>query len=122
MSEETFDAFLDRYAGPGAGLPEIQVGDSGADWPAIVVRFGDKTAVVKFCGVGADGNHPYLCIDIYAFVANMMARSSVLGREIGRSYQGFDDTTPGTSHGAPAVRGATVVIGTQTTRPSDPQR
>jgi hypothetical protein len=79
-----------------------------------LIKFGDRTAVIQFCGVGADGDH--LSIDVHAFVAEQLARASVFGMENGRRYTAFDDNAPGTSRGWPAVQGITVLIGRQTTR------
>ena len=113
---ETFASFMDTYGRPDGSYPVIEVGDSIEQWPTIVVRFGDKTAVIQFCGVGVDGDDPHLSIDIHAFVADRLARGGVFGMEQGKRYTVFDDTTPGTSHGWPAVQGVTVLIGAQTTR------
>ncbi len=57
----------------------------------MVVKFGDNTAVIQFCGVGADSGHPHLSIDIHAFVAHRLARAGVFGMEDGRRYDAFDD-------------------------------
>src|SRR6266545_4060234 len=113
---ETFESFMQKYGRPDGNYPLIEVGDTIEHWPTVVVRFGDNTAVIQFCGVGADGDHPHLSIDIHAFVAGHLARGGVFGMENGRRYTTFDDTTPGTSHGWPAVQGVTVLIGEQTTR------
>jgi hypothetical protein len=85
-----------------------------------VVKFGDRTAVIQFCGLGADSNggHPHRSIDIHAFIAERLARASVFGMENGKRNTAFDDTTPGTSHGWPAVQGITVLISEQTNRDS----
>ncbi len=115
---ETFESFMQKYGRPDGTYPLIEVGDTIEQWPTVVVRFGDNTAVIQFCGVGADGDHPHLSIDIHAFVAGQLARGGVFGMENGRRYTTFDDTTPGTSHGWPTVQGVTVLIGAQTTRDS----
>lgn len=115
MAEETFAEFMDRYGVSGRTYPVFHVGDTAAQWPAVIVRFGDKTALVRFCGVGADGSHPHLSIDVYAFVADHVARAGVVGIDNGKRYTGFDDTAPGRSHGCPAVRGVSVLIGEQHT-------
>jgi len=115
---ETFESFMQKYGRPDGNYPLIEVGDTIEAWPTVVVRFGDKTAVIQFCGVGGDGDHQHLSIDIHAFVAGRLARGGVFGMENGRRYTTFDDTTPGTSHGWPAVQGVSVLIGKQTTRDS----
>lgn len=116
MPEETFESFMRRYGRPDGTYPVIEVGDTIEQWPTVVIRFGDKTAVIQFCGVGADGDDAHLSIDVHAFLAEQLARASVFGMVNGRRYTAFDDTTPGTSHGWPAVQGITVLIGRQTTR------
>jgi hypothetical protein len=113
---ETFESFMRQYGPADGRYPVIEVGDDIAHWPTVVVTFGDKTAVLQLCGVGADGDRPHLCIDIHAFVADRLARAAVFGMENGRRYEAFNDTAPGTSHGWPAVQGISVLIGTQTTR------
>ena len=113
---ETFESFMRTYGRPDGNHPVFEVGDSIEAWPTIVVRFGDTIAVMQLCGVGADGDHPHLSIDIHAFVAGRLARAGVFGMENGRRYEAFDDTAPGTSHGWPAVQGVTVLIGEQTSR------
>ena len=77
---------------------------------------GTKKAFVQFMGLAAGTRDEHLCLDVHAFVDDALARSSVLGMENGRRYAGFDQTAPGRSHGQPAVRLVTVLIGVQ----SDP--
>lgn len=114
---ETFESFMRTYGRPDGNHPVFEVGDTIEAWPTIVVRFGDTTAVMQLCGVGADGDHPHLSIDIHAFVSGRLARAGVFGMENGKRYEAFDDdTAPGTSHGWPAVQGVTVLIGAQTSR------
>jgi hypothetical protein len=117
---DTFESFMRSYGRPDGDDPVIEVGDTVERWPIIVVRFGDTIAVLQLCGVSADFDHPHLSIDIHAFVAGRLARCGVFGMEDGRRYQAFDDTAPGTSHGWPAVRGVTVLIGEQTSRTTQP--
>jgi hypothetical protein len=120
VPEETFESFMRRYGRADRVYPVIEVGDSIEAWPSVVVRFGDKSAVIQFCGIGPDsaGDGEHLSIDIHAFVAERWARAGVFGMEEGKRYHAFNDTTPGTSHGWPAVRGVSVLIGKQTTRDS----
>ncbi|SRR6266536_3502359 len=117
---ETFESFMREY-GPADGrypVIDIDIEDTIEHWPTVVVRFGDRTAVLQFCGVAADGpdDDPHLSIDIHAFVDGQLARAGVFGMEHGTRYTTFDDTTPGTSHGWPAVQGVSVLIGAQSTR------
>jgi hypothetical protein len=116
LPDETVASFLRRYDRPDGTQPVIEVGDSVERWPTIVVRFGEKTAVIQFCGVGAGTDDAHLSVDIHAFVADRLARASAFGMENGRRYPAFGDTAPGTSHGWPAVQGVTVMIGRQTSR------
>ncbi len=120
MSENTFDAFMRRYAPPDGTYPVIDVGEAVKAWPIVMVKFGDRTAVLQFCGLAAgdDGSHPCLSVILHAFVANRIARAAVYGTEDGRRYDAFGDTAPGTSHGWPAVQGITILVGEQTTRDS----
>jgi hypothetical protein len=127
----TFESFMHRYGSADGRYTVVEVGETIGQWPTVVVRFGDKTAVLQLCGVGAntddgtgdgdgtgdDGGH--LSIDIHAFVGDQLARAGVFGVENGRRYEAFGDTAPGTSHGWPAVQGVSVVVGTQTTRAID---
>ena len=120
MPEETFESFMRRF-GPAEGKYHlVEVGDTIEDWPTVVVKFAGRTAVLQFCGVGgADGGQPHLSIDIHSFVDDQVARAGVFGMENGKRHNAFDDTAPGTSHGWPAVRGVTVLIGAQATRDTD---
>jgi hypothetical protein len=118
MPVETFESFMRRYGRPDGAYPVIEVAGTIEHWPIVVIKFGDKTAVIQFCGVGADNEHPHLSIDIHAF-ADKLARAGVFGMENGKRHTTFDDTTPGTSHGWPAVLGITVLIGQQATRERD---
>ncbi len=119
---DTFEAFMHRYGPADGQYPVIAVGDTIEQWPTVVVRFGDRTAVLQLCGVAGDSGHePHLSIDIHAFIADRPARAGVFGMEEGRRYEAFGDTAPGTSHGWPAVQGVSVLIGTQTSRRTDQQ-
>ena len=120
---QTFESFMHRYGPADGRYTVVEVGETIDRWPTVVVRFGNKTAVLQLCGVGAhtddgDGGH-HLSIDIHAFVGDQLARVGVLGMENGRRYEAFDDTAPGTSHGWPAVQGVSILVGTQTTRNLD---
>jgi hypothetical protein len=106
-----------KYGRPDGNYPVFEVGETVAQWPTIVVTFGEFTAVMQLCGVGADGDHPHLSIDVHAFVEGRLARCGVFGMEDGNRYEAFDEgTAPGTSHGWPAVQGVAVLIGRQNSR------
>jgi hypothetical protein len=111
---ETFDEFMRAYAAPGRDHPmTVDVGDDADQWPSIIVRFGDKTALLHLIGLGAGSDDAFLCIDIHPAVGNVMARASVVGTEDGHRYAGFGGGTPGASHGRPATRLVSVLIGRQ---------
>jgi hypothetical protein len=113
---DTFETFM-RQFGPADGrYTLVEVGDTIDHWPTVVVRFGDRTAVLQLCGVGADRADWHLSIDIHAFVGDQLARAGVFGMENGKRYEAFGDAAPGTSHGWPAVQGVSVLVGTQTSR------
>jgi hypothetical protein len=118
---ETFESFMHRYGPADGHYTVVEVGETVDRWPTVVVRFGDKTAVLQLCGVGArsDADDGHLSIDIHAFVGDQLARAGVFGMEKGRRYEAFADTAPGTSQGWPAVQGVSVLVGTQTTRDID---
>jgi hypothetical protein len=117
----TFESFMHRYGPADGRYTVVEVGETVDRWPTVVVRFGDKTAVLQLCGVGADtgdgGGH--LSIDVHGFVGDQFARAGVFGVENGRRYEAFGDTAPCTSHGWPAVQGVSVLVGTQTSRAID---
>ena len=112
---ETFAEYVDRYGRPDATYPVIDLDSAEGQRHTVIVTFaaGATKAIVQFIGLaeGQDGQH--LCIDVYAFVDDNAARSSVFGIQNGARYTGFDETAPGRSHGWPAVRGVTVLIGAQ---------
>jgi hypothetical protein len=85
----------------------------------VIVTFagGAKKAAAHFTGLAAGQDNEHLCIDVHAFVDDHIARASVFGMENGARYQGFDETAPARSHGWPAVRGVTVLIGAQSDIP-----
>jgi len=120
---QTFESFMHRYGPADGRYTVVEVGETIEQWPTVVVRFGDKTAALQLCGVGAhaddgDAGH-HLSIDIHAFVGDQLARVGVFGMENGRRYEAFGDTAPGTSHGWPPVQGVSILVGTQTTRNLD---
>jgi hypothetical protein len=73
---EAFESFIYRYGPADGRYTVVEVGETVDHWPMFVVRFGDKTAVLQLCGVGADsdnGDH-HLSLDIHAFVDDQLAR------------------------------------------------
>ena len=116
MTAETLEEFIAKYGRRDRPMPVAEAGPEAAQWPSILVKAGDKAAVVQFMNVGADSGSDgqHLCIDVHAFVAGRAARASVFGMESGRRLQGFADTdAAGTSHGWPAARLVAVLIGAQ---------
>lgn len=129
---KTLQEFLDTYGtDEGArmsreavqlhdGYPVIEVGPIAEAWPTVVVKAGDKTAVVQFMNVGeGEPDVQHLCIDVHAFVDGKAARASVFGMENGRRIEGFTgDDTDGTSNSWPAASLVAVLVGKQVERPS----
>jgi hypothetical protein len=113
---ETFAEYLQRYGRPDGPHPVIDLDGADEQRHTVIVTFagGAKKAVVQFMGLAAGHDGEHLCIDVHAFADERVARSSVFGMENGVRHTGFDETAPGRSHGWPAVRGATVLIGAQT--------
>ncbi|GAA4466282.1 hypothetical protein [Phytohabitans houttuyneae] len=115
MAVQTLEEFIATYGNPDKPPPVFEPGPEAAQWPTILVKAGDKAAIVQFMNVGADSDGQHLCIDVHAFVAGRTARASVFGMESGRRLEGFADTdAAGTSHGVPAARLVAVLIGAQT--------
>jgi hypothetical protein len=119
--EEIFAEYLARYGRPDGQYPVIDLDGVDEQRHTVIVTFagGAKKAIVQFIGLAA-GSGEHLCLDVHAFVDEHVARSGVFGMENGVRYTGFDETAPGRSHGWPAVRGVTVLIGAQndTTAPA----
>jgi hypothetical protein len=112
----TFDEYLAAYGRPG-GYPVIDLDLADEQRHTLIVTFAGKKAIVQFLGLAAGQENEHLCIDVHAFVDDDAARSAVFGMENGARYEGFDDHAPGRSHGWPAVRGVSVLIGAQTDSP-----
>ena len=112
----TFDEYLAEHGRPDRAYPLIDLDTADQQRHTVIVTFagGAKRAIVQFIGLAAGTDTEHLCLDVHAFVDDTVARSSVFGMENGRRYTGFDQTTPGRSHGWPAVRSVTVLIGAQT--------
>jgi len=121
MADKTFEEYLARYGRDG-GYPVIDLDTAEMARHTLIVTFagGAKKAIVQFIGLAAGQVHEHLCIDVHAFVDDHAARSGVFVLENGARYEGFDDTTPGRSHGRPAVRGVTVLIVTQAEATAQP--
>ncbi|WIN00018.1 hypothetical protein ACTOB_003693 [Actinoplanes oblitus] len=112
---ETFTEYLARYSRPDREYPVIDLDTAGQQRYTMIVSYagGAKKAIVQFMGLAADGDNEHLCMDVHAFVDEQVARSSVFGMENGVRYEAFDQSAPGRSHGRPAVRGVTVLVGVQ---------
>jgi hypothetical protein len=109
---ETLPEFLAVYGVPGRPYPVVEAGPG--QWPCLVVKAGDKVAVVQVMNVGTDGDRQHLCLDVHAFVAGRWARASVFGMENGRRLHAFRATDVlGTSQGWPAARLVAVLVGAQ---------
>ena len=118
---DTLDSFLRRFGNPDGTDPVIDVGTTPEQWPLIVATFADTTVVLQLCGIDVDGGAGrHLSVIIHAFINGDPARAGVYGMDNGRRYPAFDDTAPGTSHGWPAVRNVTVLIGRQQTPRTSP--
>jgi hypothetical protein len=116
MAAQTFDEFLARYGRPDAVYPVVDLDSRRNQRHTVIVSFADgaKKAIVQFMGLAGGEENEHLCLDVHAFVDEHVARSSVFGLEDGARYEGFGPNAPGRSHGRPAVRGVTVLIGAQT--------
>ncbi len=121
MAAKTFDDYIARYGRRDRDYPVIDLDSADMQRHTVIVTFasGSKKAIVQFIGLAAGEDHEHLCLDVHAFVDDLAARSSVFGIENGARYEGFGNDAPGRSHGRPAVRGVTVLIGAQTD--TDPQ-
>jgi hypothetical protein len=119
----TFDDYLTRYGSPAGEYPVIDLDDTDHQRHTVIVSFagGAKKAIVQFIGLAADSDNEHLCADVHAFVDGHVARSSVFGLENGVRYEGFEQNAPGRSHGRPAVRGVTVLIGAQADAQPEPE-
>ncbi|GAA0475545.1 hypothetical protein Aca07nite_84440 [Actinoplanes capillaceus] len=115
MAPHTFDEYLAAYGRADGGYPVIDLDADDLQRHTVILTFagGAKKAIVQFLGLAAHDDGEHLCIDVHAFVDGLLARSSVFGMENGRRYEGFPETAPGRSHGWPAVRGVSLLIGAQ---------
>ncbi|MEV0453739.1 hypothetical protein [Catellatospora methionotrophica] len=116
---ETFQQLLASYGQPLDTYRVIRLDpDTGAQ-DSIIVEYGDKTALLTIYGLGGGGKS-HLTIDVHVFVNDLIARAGVYGLESGRQYEAFADQAPGTSHGWPALRSVSVIVGRQRDTPSPP--
>lgn len=93
--------------------PTITVEGDGKTWKHILVQYGDYKAIINVMGVG-EGDGAHLCIDVYPFVGDDLARASVFGMEAGRRIDGFTaEQAEGTSHGLPGAPLVAVLVGKQ---------
>jgi hypothetical protein len=111
---ESLPEFLAVYGRPGQQITMVEAGPTVQQWPSLVVKAGDKAAVVQFISITTDTPGQHLCVDVHAFVAGRPGRASVFGMENGRRLHGFAGSeVAGTSHGWPAARLVAVVVGVQ---------
>lgn len=110
---QTFEDFMGMYQVNDAQV--FDIGPEAAEWTAVVVKAGNKVAVVQFMNVSADDPQAqHLCIDVHAFVDGEQAGASVFGMEVGRRVEGFPrGSTRKTSHGMPATPLVSVLVGAQ---------
>jgi hypothetical protein len=115
MAPQAFDEYMAVYGPTDGDYPVIDLDTGERRYSCLVVTFADgaKKAVIDLYGIAAGEDAEHLCIDVHAFVDDQPARSGVFGLEDGRRFQGFEETAPGRSHGWPAVRGVSVLIGAQ---------
>lgn len=91
---------------------DVQAEPPGLDrWPMVVVRNGPYTAVLQL-----QGHLDHLAIDVHPFFDGRDARAGVIGMEDGDRVS-LPDIVGGTSHGWPAMRLITVLVGAQTSTP-----
>lgn len=112
---ETFSQFIANWGRPEADYPTFALSAS-KNQAAFIVSFAGKTVLINAVAVAAGAPNEHLCLDIHSFADGHVARAAVQGMENGRRYPGLDDTTPGTSHGLPAARCLSVLIGQQQDR------
>ena len=112
---ETFSQFIANWGRPEADYPTFRLSAS-RNQAAFIVEFAGKTVLINAVAVAAGAPNEHLCLDIHSFVGGDVARAAVEGRENGRRYPGLGDTTEGTSHGLPAARCLSILIGQQQDR------
>jgi hypothetical protein len=109
MAKATFGEFMATYDPDGTRVAFFiePRRDPDGNSPFIVVRHGEFTAVLALMPMG-----DHLCIDVHPFVSGQDAAAGVFGMTDGRRYTGFGETGE-TSHGWPATRGVSVLVGEQ---------
>ncbi|MBO0868631.1 MAG: hypothetical protein J2P15_08715 [Micromonosporaceae bacterium] len=123
MTVTTLEEYIATYGDPDQPWPVVEAAQQTERWPAIIVKAGDKVAVLHLINVAADDpDKQHLCIDVRSFVAGRAARAGVFGMESGRRLVGFADAeVAGTSHRWPATQMVAVLVGAQAeTTPSEP--
>jgi hypothetical protein len=109
------DTYLTRYHLTEA--PVFDVGPTADVWPAVVVKAGDKTAVLHLMNVAAQSEDPgaqHLCIDVRAFIDGQLVKLGAFGMDNGRRIEAFsDEETGATSHQWNAVQMVAVLVGQQ---------
>lgn len=112
---DTLAEFIRRFAPDGRRVvAEVTTDrDEHGDSPFIIVRDGDRTAVICVMALGDDEDGSrHLCIDVHPFLDDREATASVVGIVNGRDVQ--LPPTGTTSFGRPSLPGiASVIIGAQ---------
>lgn len=108
------DKFLSDYATSENVLADVDLekfrAEHGGESPLIIVRFGNKVAVINPMAV-AD----YIDVDVHPFVDGKDASAAVLGFSPDNRFVGFTpEDTPLRSNDLPAVGLVAVVVGAQT--------
>lgn len=115
MTVTILEEYIATYSDPNKPWPVFEASPQTDQWPAIIVRAGDKVAVLRLLNVAADDPaRQHLYIDVHAFVADRPARAGVFGMESGRRLVGFAEAeVAGTSHQWPAAHVVAVLVGAQ---------
>ncbi len=107
-----YDEFAEKYLTEQTPVVDL-TGTEPGDFPYLIVKHGKYTAVLHFMG-----QPDHLAVDVHPFVDGYDARAGAFGMEAGKRIEGFtDDDTHARSHGWPAVRLVSVLIGEQENPP-----
>jgi hypothetical protein len=113
MAEHTLDGFLARYDPDGSRVVfDLRAErDANGDSPLIIIR--DEAGRVAVINPMPLGNH--LCIDVHPFIGGLDAVAGVFGMTAGRriSLPETGGAHQLRSHGWPAVRLVSVIVGEQ---------
>ena len=116
MAHETLAGFLSAYDPDGTRvIADITTErDDDGNSPFVIVRHGEFTAVLALMPFTASAGDPgsHLCIDIHPFVNGLDAAAGVFGMTEGSRVR-FPEVTGLHSHGWPAARLVSVLIGRQ---------